>query len=65
MRDINRIHPICEKLEQYWAQRPDLRFGQFMHSFFHWIWNCKRIDPFYVEDDKMLEYLNEYMKDEE
>lgn len=65
MRDASRIYPLCNKLAEYWSQSPDLRFGQFMYNFMHWIYNYKRIDPFYVEDDKMLEYLKEYMKDGE
>ena len=65
MRDISRIYPLCNKLAEYWGQNPDLRFCQFIYNFMHWIYNYKRIDPFYVEDDKMLEYLKEYMKDEE
>ena len=65
MRDTNRIHPICEKLEQYWSQWPDLRFGQFVYNFFKWIDYNKRLDPFYIEDDMMVELLKEYMKDKE
>ena len=65
MRDLGRIYPICNKLAECWSQHPDLRFGQFMCNFMHWVKYEKCIDPFYVEDDRMLEYLKEYMKDEE
>lgn len=64
MRDANRIYPLCNKLAEYWSQCPDLRFGQFMWNFMRWIELYKKVDPFYVEDDKMLSYLKEYMKDE-
>ena len=65
MRDANRIYPLCNKIAEYWGQCPDLRFGQLMYNFMRWIELYKKVDPFYVEDDKMLEWLKEYMKDEE
>ena len=64
MRDINRIHPLCQKIEEYWYTWPDLRFGQWTYNFFKWIKLYKHVDPFYVEDDDMLEMLKEYMKEE-
>lgn len=63
MRDISRIYPLCNKLAEYWSKYPDLRFCQWMWNFFRWIEYEKRIDPFYIEDDIMLNYLKEYMKE--
>ncbi len=58
MRDPKRIKPIIKKLEAYWEKNPDLRLGQI-------IANCVRAydgrlncDPFYLEDDELLEGLD-------
>lgn len=59
MRDINRIDPFLKKLGEYWKKVPDWRFGQLIDNFLTWFNN----DPFYIEDDKMLEKLEEYFKD--
>jgi len=57
MRDPKRIKPILKKLEDYWTKNPDLRLGQI-------IANCVRAhdgrlncDPFYLEDDELLDGL--------
>lgn len=62
MRDPNRIDKFCDELNKLWHKVPDWRFGQFM-------WNiisacqAKGIDTFYMEDDKMMEFLKEYFKE--
>ena len=50
MRDPNRIHEFCQELERVWSKTPDLRFGQL-------VVNVLGVDPFYIEDDKALELL--------
>ncbi|MDV3428230.1 MAG: hypothetical protein LIR50_14630 [Bacillota bacterium] len=58
MRDINRITPFLEEIGTIWKEEvPDWRFGQLMYNFF-----CQYGDPFYWEEDKFLEMLNEYFK---
>ena len=64
MRNPVRIYPLCNKLAEYWSKCPDLIFGQLIHSFTIWIEHNKGVDPFYVEDDMMLEFLEEYFKEE-
>lgn len=59
MRDIKRIEPFLEKLGEYWKQVPDWRFGQLMCNFL----NSLPRDPFFIEEDEMLEYLENYFKD--
>ena len=62
MRDPKRIDQFCDELNRLWHKVPDWRFGQFM-------WNiisaCQAngIDTFYMEDDKMMEFLKEYFKE--
>lgn len=60
MRDINRIPLFLDKFASIWAKYPNLRFGQLCSNFFFWLSEYKQKDPFYLEEDEMLEYLNEY-----
>lgn len=55
MRDPDRIEPIIEALWDYWRRNPDLRLGQIIANAAS-LPNSGIIgDPFYIEDDKMLE----------
>lgn len=63
MRDPNRINLFCNDLAIYWRKYfPDMRFGQLMCNFFGWVAseNGKHRDPFYPEEEKMIEYFKEY-----
>lgn len=62
MRDVNRIYPFCEKLAYYWkTYYSELRFGQFMMCLFSWIEKEYKVtDVFFIEEDKMLEYLKAF-----
>ena len=57
MRDKRRIPVVMELLEEEWKKYPDLRFGQFVYSFY--MENFNGIDMFYVEDDAVLKLLIE------
>lgn len=60
MRDPSRILIFCNRLATLWQKVPDWRFGQLIDNAFSMMKNnC----PFYVEDDKMIEYLENYIKD--
>ena len=61
MRDINRIEPFMEELTTIWKEQcPDWRFGQFISNVLGWIQSEKEIDIFFIEEDKILEYIKEY-----
>ena len=57
MRDPKRIKKFCDELAEIWETKcPDWRFGQLM---------CNTLasdghDPFFDEDDKMMEKLEKY-----
>lgn len=53
MRDINRIDKFCAELAELWKEVPDWRFGQFICNTFGNLGG----DPFFIEDDKMMEKL--------
>ena len=62
MRDPKRITPLLTELSEQWKKFPDWRFGQLIE-------NIKRFygvnDLFYIEDDKMLELIKDFIKEKE
>lgn len=59
MRDPARIDPFCCRLSEAWQKLPDWRFGQFMMNVLGEMSATGR-DPFFPEDDSMLEYIERY-----
>lgn len=57
MRSKERIKPFLEKIEEYWNEVPDWRFGQLISNFASWL--GKR-DIFFVEEDEFLELMDKY-----
>lgn len=54
MRDPKRIRKFCNHLADIWeSQCPDWRFGQLITNVF-------TKDPFYIEDDEMMEIFERY-----
>ena len=62
MRDIKRIRKFCNELANIWeSQCPDWRFSQLILN----VLNSDEMDDvmaFYVEDDKMMEFIKSYFK---
>ena len=58
MRDPKRIRKFCDRLAAVWEQLPDWRFGQLMVNA---LGEMGR-DPFFPEDDEMIEYLEKYVE---
>ena len=62
MRNPDRTHDFCNTFATLWAKElPDWRFGQLISNFFGWIYSEKKIDPFFPEEDKMLELFKEFL----
>ena len=57
MRDPQRIGPIIRLITEAWYTLPDLRLTQL-------IMNALKMnqDPYYVEDDKLKQALEEYLE---
>lgn len=53
MRDPKRIPEMLAALGEFWECMPDLRLGQIIVSL------NQNQDPFYLEDDKLLEKIRE------
>lgn len=60
MRNPERIPEVIKELEEFWKRNPDWRLGQVMSNLSYEL--MANNDPFYLEDDKLLELLKVYNK---
>ena len=57
--DIPDQYEILFEMVSTWRRdHSDLRFGQ-------WVWNVCGGDPFYIEDDEMVERMRKFIADNE
>lgn len=56
MRDPNRIPEVLDLIEQLWEKYPDWRLGQLLVNV------SDTNDVFYVEDDRVVKGLVNYLK---
>lgn len=63
MRDPDRIQKFTNRLANVWRCYPDLRFGQLISNFIlaKFATNENQRDPFFVEDDEMIELIEDYL----
>ena len=61
MRDINRLDNFYDELKRIHKYVPDWRFGQFMINFMSWYYNQYKRDCFYIEEDEMIKYIEEFI----
>ena len=59
MRDPKRIEDVCSFVRYVWEMVPDLRFGQLVLNVFSEL-EAKGKNPFYLEDNEMMDFLEEY-----
>jgi hypothetical protein len=57
-RPPERIDTVLSELESYWKEHPDLRLGQIISNISNK--NGFGDDPFYMEDDTVLNQLQHY-----
>lgn len=61
MRDINRIDNFTSELNRIWKQYfCDWRFGQLVSNLLGEYYSQTKCDPFFVEENKMLEFLYKF-----
>jgi hypothetical protein len=58
MRNINRIKPFLERIEEVWKKYPDLRFGQLINNIFE----HQPTLFYYLEDFEIIEIIEEFYK---
>lgn len=65
MRDPMRLYSFYERLRAYHVGYfPDWRFGQLITNLEAWLSSHKGFsDMFYVEEDEMLRYMEEFVED--
>ncbi len=61
MRDPKRIDKFCWRLAEAWKKVPDWRFGQLMSNILGEYYSQTRMDPFFVEDDEFMEFIEKLM----
>ena len=55
MRDPKRIIKVLDELEKYWSNHPNWRLGQVMSNLSYELLGDN--DPFFIEDEMLLELL--------
>jgi len=55
MRDPNRISDFCDRLKAAWSVNPDWRLGQLIANAVRVETGAVNCDPFYIEDDKLID----------
>ncbi len=61
MRNPNRLDKFYDEMKEIHKKSfPDWRFGQLMSNFLGWLYSVKGRDPFFPEEDEMIEHLREY-----
>lgn len=65
MRDVNRLYGFYNELMKIHMENfPDWRFGQLINNLERWLQVNKKIDDiFYIEENAMLRYINEFVED--
>lgn len=64
MRDPNRLYNFYNELMKIHMENfPDMRFGQLVCNLERWLQVNKKIDDiFYIEENAMLRYLDEFVE---
>ncbi len=60
MRDPARIQPLGNTLIGLWQMNPDLRLGQFMINMLQAYHDETGVDPFFVEDIPLIQFMTKY-----
>lgn len=63
MRDVNRIDPLMTRLAECWKEVPNWRLGQFMINALSETLSKTDRDPFYIEDDELIEKIEQLFKE--
>lgn len=63
MRDVNRLDNFYNTLKEFHKNIPDWRFGQFIMNFISWYASNYHMDLFYMEEDEILFYIKEFLKE--
>ena len=61
MRDPNRLDNFYDEMKKLHMETfPDWRWGQLVMNFLGWIAQTYKVDGFYIEEDRMMEWLKQF-----
>ena len=61
MRNPDRLDSFYDELKKIHKKSfPDMRFGQLMMNFLGFVNSTKKRDPFFPEEDEIIELFKEY-----
>ena len=61
MRNPDRLDNFYDEMKALHKKHfSDWRFGQFMSNFFGWVYETYKMDIFFPEEDKMLDWFYEF-----
>ena len=61
MRNPDRLDNFYDEMKELHKKHYcDYRFGQLMSNFFSWLYNTYKVDLFFPEEDKMLNWFYEF-----
>jgi len=64
MRDPNRLDNFYGEMTKLHKKHfPDWRWGQMVHNFLGWLMETYKVDGFYAEEDKMLQWFKEFCEE--
>ena len=64
MRNKDRLDSFYNELKEIHKHSfPDMRFGQFMLNVLGWISSTKKRDPFFPEEDEVIQIFRDYVKE--
>lgn len=63
MNDSNRMWNFTRFLAEWQNKCPYLRFGQLLVNFMHWYEMTYNTDPFYTEDDTMIDCIERFFEE--
>lgn len=65
MRDPNRLDKFYDEMKEIHKKSfSDWRFGQLISNFLGWLYSVKGRDPFFPEEEDMIEYFREFANGE-
>ena len=63
IRNPERLDLFYDELKKIHKEHfPDWRVGQLFTNFFGWLVLDKGVDQFFPEEDRMIEYIKEYVE---
>lgn len=61
MREPKRLDTFYDELKKIHKEHfCNWRFGQLYSNFYSWLWQEKKLDVFFPEEEEMIKYIREF-----